>query len=161
MDVSLTPAPRQEVRGLRGRLYASLSAVAGRLGTIRPFGVRPEESVMRFSERGRLFCACMPLREQRPRVDRRQVCRACGLDVRVLSRQVDRQLTAKEIQAVVRNLREAGIRSAGLEIPPQVATLRQLNAYLASDAVRPSGSVDYNQDAIETDMLAVEPSQIN
>jgi hypothetical protein len=130
-----SPTPFRE-RLFATRLHASLLGVAVRLAAFRPFGVRPDESAMQFSHRGKLSCVCMPPNLKRPSPERRQSCRRCGLHVRNVSRNVDRQLTQSEIKAVVRGLRLAGIRSAALEIPAGVATLRQLNAYLASGAVK-------------------------
>ena len=127
--------PRE--RGFAGRLHASLTATwmaaASRVTSFRPFGLRSKESAMQFAARGRLSCICMPLRTKRPGPERRHTCRTCGLPIRVISKNVDRALTSEEIQAVVRSLKVAGIRSAALELPQEILTLRQLNKYLAGE----------------------------
>ena len=157
MSPSVTPIPRAQSRTMATRLHDSLRAFAGRITSFLPFGVRSHESVMQFAERGRLFCACMPLKKHRPRADRRQVCRGCGLDVRALSRNVDRNLTEKEIRGITRNLRLAGIRTSGLEIPASVTTLRQLNVYLAGRSLKPSGSNE-SKDLPAMEMVSVAGS---
>ena len=127
-------------RPLLRRLHASVVVLVNHVAALRPFGARPHESAMQFAQRGKLSCICMPLRARRPNPERRQICRTCGLEVRVLSRNVDRHLTTGEIRAIERGLRLASIRSAALEIPAGVSTLRQLNAFLASDSLKAAKS---------------------
>ena len=158
MNPPLVIATQPKSTGLTGRLHASMVAVACRLSVLRsalrPFGPRPRESAMQFAAHGRLSCICAPLRPRHPGPERRRVCRTCGLQIRVLSRNVDRNLTSVEIQAAVRNLQLAGIRSASLEIPSSIMTLRQLNLYLASDACKQPRTTPPLQPS-------VSPSQIN
>ena len=121
-------------QGLRSasRLQMVMLSLAGRVMGFRPFGPRPKESIMQFSSNGKLPCICMPPRTKRPNPERRQTCRTCGLEIRLLSRNVDRTLTRTEIEKAVKGLCLAGIRAGSLEVPSSVTSLRQLNAYLAS-----------------------------
>ena len=146
-----------EARRTGSWLHTTLAAMAGHLSILRPafrpFSSEARASAMRFSEHGKLFCICAPLQPRQTGPERRRVCRTCGLQIRALSRNVDRALTTAEIQAAVRNLRLAGIRSASLEIPASVMTLRQLNLYLASEACR--------QPKAASRTTSASPSEIN
>ena len=109
---------------------------------------------MQFASLGRLQCICVAPRVRRPGVERRQVCRTCGLEASSQAKPVDRVLTAEEIRNVVKSLKVAGIRSAQYELPGTITTLRQLNSYLANES-----ALTRKQPVAEPQVVA--PSQAN
>ncbi len=91
---------------------------------------------MRFAAHGRLTCICIEAQVKRPGVERRQVCRTCGLEYKHRTGNLlNREMSRQDIERVVRNLQTATHLSANIEIPASITNLRQLNVFLASGEV--------------------------
>ena len=127
---SLFPAMLASVRGL-------INAARKRpLLQRRPFGVRESESAMQFADFGSLACVC----GYPDAGDERQdlVCQTCGHAVTTTSAEaLNRHLTPEEIRDMVWQLQATGIRSRNYDVPDHVATLSEMNDFLALERAKP------------------------
>ena len=143
-SIEVLESPTQS-RRFQATIFSAATRLAALRPMFRPFGAREHESAMQFSSQGRLHCICACPKVKRSGFERRQVCRACGLEAASPSKEVDRVLTAAEIRSVVKSLQVAGVRAAGYELPTSITTLRQLNVYLASEPCPPRKQPDSEQ----------------
>jgi hypothetical protein len=99
---------------------------------LRPFGISDSESIMNFSSLGTLRCVCGAEHREDPTAERRQFCRSCGCELIETDRALlHKELTRREIRAITRQLRTAGIRARNLDLPPSITSIEDLNRYLA------------------------------
>jgi len=111
---------------------------------------------MNFSTLGSLRCICGTDHVEPEFRDRRQVCRACGCEVIAQSTaQYDRALSQSEIRIMTRELRNAAIRASRVELPPSIATLEDLKAYLST------APASHRRPVSPTQVTPIEQQHIN
>ncbi len=139
------PAAMASFVGLAGTFFW------GSLRQLRHAGTSETDALMNLSTLGTLRCICGPDPQTTFAEDRRQFCRGCGLEVTSPDASLlEKNLSRREIERRVVTLRVAAIRARNVEVPPSVRCIEDLNAYLASDDVKPLPSLRGSDMAVFT-----------
>ena len=121
---------------LAGGVFAGLTFALFR-SPAHPFNRRDSQSLMNFSSLGSLRCICSSSHSEKAKADRREFCRSCGCEVIAPDKALlDQQLSKGEARKITRELRDAAIRTRDLDLPASIASIAQLNSFLASNEKR-------------------------
>lgn len=117
---------------------------------VRPFGIRESESLMNFSSLGTLRCICGPTHSESSGLDRREFCRSCGFEVVPVDEAwLKVEMSKAEVRRKTRELRQAAIRAAHLELPASITSVLELQQYLSSDVTKVLRSSAGSQSTVE------------
>ncbi len=119
-----------------------------------PGAERIAASLMNFASHGTLRCICGTERGNGGVANRRQLCRSCGCAIVAQDEALlSKELSSREIKAMVRSLRRVVTRASHLELPATIGNVHELQRYL--DGAEPKAIRFVNEAA------SVEPTQVH